>query len=1053
MAKKRLSTTLVGALFFVSGFSGLVYEVLWTRSLTLVFGNTVVAVSTVLAAFMGGLALGAWVVGRKADAVKRPLLLYGLLETLVGISALVFPLYLKAIVPILRSLYQGGHTDGLAVFRFLAAFIFMLIPTAAMGGTLPTLAKLLARVETAGRTLSWLYGVNTLGAAAGTVAAGFWFLPSFGLSGTLTLGVTMNGFVALSAVALAYAVGTRGKKTRERPRGQMERPTLGAREKIVLWGFLVSGAIALAIEVLWTRGLLLVFGSTVYSFSTMLAVFLLGLALGSAVVGLFVERIPYPVAALGIVEAGVAFVTLASVARFNGLPSHFLDGLIAHGLTWDAFITQKVLIAEGILFPVAILFGATFPLVARMEVFRERRIGSQVGLLYAFNTVGAIAGSLLAGFLLLPLLGLEHSLLLVALVALCLGLVLIMAESKAKLLPRLSLTVLLLAAGTVAVITPPRWSEKIFSAGVYFHPRSYMSANLKHNLLNERLGAITVLKYVEGVTETAAVIKTPAGREFIVDGKVEASTLFEDMRLQRLQGILPMLFAPRYGKALNIGLGCGITLGGLKAFPLKSFQCVELEKKILTTAPFFAKQNLNVLEDPRLKVIINDGRNHLLLTDQKYDVITSDPFEPLVGGAANLYTVEHFRNGKKRLKPGGIFAQYLPLYQLSPDGYRMIIRSFCSVFPRVSLWYTGTDSIMLGSRGKQSITLEELKKRMAIPAVKASLAGIGVTNPAQLLQTFVMDPSKIPEIAEKGALNTDRHPYIEFSAPRSHLVNTTPENLAWLLKNYRPQDLPLDLSTEEARAVARKAETIGKLVMEASLARFEGRYEDAFAAARRARKLDPTNRAVLFELATDDNIVAKSLLAENKFDAAKPLLDEAEATGIHELSTLENLATWAFHTNRPDLALSFTRKAISLNPHLPESNLRMALCLLALNRPDEALPWCEKAVKLNPAYTQAVLTRGDIALRLGNIEKAAGWYGKGLNADGAVTSGADWRVYGFILAKLGRFAEARKTLLKAVRMSPSDPGAWMELARVNHALGSNADAQSALRKAKALAGK
>ena len=1048
----------VAALFFLSGLSGLVYEVLWTRSLTLVFGNTVVATSTVLAAFMGGLALGAWAIGRFADRCSRPLLLYAGLEALVGASALAFPFVLATILPLLKILYRSEHTLTLGWVRFLVAFAFLLLPTAAMGGTLPVLARLLARVEDAGRTLAFLYGINTLGATIGTVAAGFFLLPAWGLGGTLASAVTMNVAVALAAgtLSLKRITGQEGRPpnrlTETPPPESVREARDSTRYRVVLAAFLLSGAIALALEVLWTRSLLLVFGSTVYSFSIMLAVFLLGLALGSTTLGAFVERIPRPALTLGIVEGGIALLTLASVGRINALPSAFLNGLIAHGFTWHVYLGMKALIAAGVLLPVALLFGATFPLVARIEVFQGRRIGGQVGLMYAFNTVGAIAGSLLAGFVLLPALGLQRSLTAVALTALALGLVLLLAGEKGqKPLFSYAAAALLALVGITLAVTLPPWSTKILSAGVYFRPTTYLSPDGKRNDMSQVLGNLRVLDYVEGVTETAAVVQTPISRMFIVDGKVEAATDFVDMRLQRLQGQLPMLFAPRYDKALNIGLGCGITLGSLSAYPLKALECVELEPKIVATARYFAEQNEDVLDDPRLQVIINDGRNHLLLTDQKYDVITSDPFEPLVAGAASLYTENHFRIAKERLTPGGVMGQYLPLYQLFPSDYQMIIRSFCRVFPHVALWYTGIDSILLGSDKPLTISYKTLQERMDLPEVRQSLAGVGVSSPVQLLQTFVMDPSHLPAISGPGRLNTDEHPYIEFSAPRSHLVNTTLLNLKWLLANYRPQDLPLAQTTPAGEKAAEKARGLGKMVMEATLYRFEGKYADALVILRRAQAHDPGNRDVLFETCASANLEASGLMAAGRLTDAKSLLDEAFTTGEQKLNTLSNLATWAFRSGDFKQALDYTKEALALNPAVPDTNLKMALCLENLGQPAQALPWCEKALVLNPQFIQAQLTRADLALAMGDKVYALKRYLQVLHAHPHHVSGQDWLVAGTLLAESSRWSEARDAFESAARLSPQDPRAWYNLARVQKVRGDGSAARKALDRALGLA--
>jgi spermidine synthase len=884
------------------------------------------------------------------------------------------------------------------------------------------------------------------------VAAGFYLLPQLGLAGTLASAVALNAVVALAAILLGL-FGRTEVRVKEIPsNGEGHREPLPARERLVLWAFLVSGALALALEVLWTRSLLLVFGSTVYSFSTMLAIFLLGLALGGAAMGSLADRLKYPTLALALVEMAIGAITLVSVARINGLPSAFLDGLIRTGFTWGSYMGQKALIAGGILFPVAFLFGATFTLVAKVEVFRERGVGGQVGLLYAFNTVGAILGSLGAGFVLLPWLGLQRSLTLVALCAFGVGAVLFASGAwPIRRSLRAALAAGLVLAGGLGATLVPSWDTRVLSAGVYFHPNTYLSPDGKQNLIDQVLGSLRVKEYVEGLTETAAVVDTPISRMFLVDGKVEASTRFDDMRLQRLQGHLPMLLTPRHGKAINIGLGCGITLGALKVYPLDSFQCVELEKKILNTARAFSEANHSVLDDPRLQIILNDGRNHLLLTDEKYDVITSDPFEPLVGGAASLYTEDHFRNGKARLTKGGLFCQYLPMYQLSPDDFRMIIRSFCRVYPHVTFWYTGIDTILVGSNEPQIIDLKELRRRMAIPGVRESLAGIGITDPAHLLQTFVCDPGKLPEIEGPGLLNTDRNPRIEFSAPRSHLVNTTPMNLRWLMANRHPEDLPLDRTNPEAGAVAEKASAVGILVMEASLGRFESRYPDALEAGRKARAIDPANRAVLYEIAASDNLLADRLLAQGKGDEAKPLLDEALASGEQPLDTFVGLATWAFNSNKPEEARGFIENALVLNPAVPDVVLKMALCLKELGRTQEAMAWCNKALALNPKLLQARFTKADLCIALGDQPGALAVYRDLVGSSPGDMLGQDWLAYGELLAGKNLFPEARKALDRAVALTPNDPRAWYTLARVAKLQGDRAAAQAALNRASALA--
>ncbi len=1064
MPSRRLGIA-VTALFAVTGFTGLVYEVLWNRILTLTFGNTVVATSTVLAAYMAGLALGAFLVGRIADRVRNPLFLYAALECLVGLFALLLPSALAFALPLLRALYRSHHLTLLGFTRFFVAFFFLLLPTSAMGGTLPALGRLLARVENAGKTLALLYAINTIGAVAGTLASGFWVIPSLGLRATMWSMVLINLAVALSATLLAWRISRHSSANRDNVR---EVSQLRAREaagqpaalpialsratyRLVLWAFFASGGIALALEVLWARSLLLIFGSTVYAFTSMLAVFLFGLFLGSVLLGLVIDRIDHPVLVLGLVEAAAGFLTLLSVSWVNLLPSLFIDGFLLLGVQWRSWLALKFLISAIVLLPVSIFFGAAFPLVTRMQVTKQERLGSQVGVLYSFNTMGAITGALLAGFVLLPALGLQRSLMAAALCAIVVGALLTLTiEAGGSFRTRLLLSLSLAATGLLTAWTTPTWNRTLLSAGVYFLPRAYISADGTQNILKEAIGDLRVLTYLEGTTETAAVIQTPRNRLFVVDGKVEATTGPVDMRLQRLQGHLPMLFAPRMDRALNIGLGCGITLGSLKVYPLKELKCVELEKNILGAARFFAAQNRDVLDDPRLKIILNDGRNHILLTDEKYDVITSDPFEPLIAGAASLYTEDHFTNGKTRLTPGGIFCQFLPLYQLSLDDYRMIVRSFCHSFPHVTLWYTGTDTVLMGSETPHKTTLDELERRMALPGVKESLEEIGISNAVQLLQTFVMDPSILPEV-KNGPINSDNHPHIEFSAPKSHLGLSKGLNLRWLIDHYRPEDMPLDLSTREALATASRARAIGLLAMQGASARFLGRPEESLAIFRKARSLDPTNRTVLCEIALSANDLAALFMQNGKTGDAQAVLDEALSTEEDRLDTFENLALLAHMTGRPQMALDYLLEIHRASPGIPDINVKIASCLQDLGRPEEATWWCDKALVLNPELFEGRRMKARLNSVTGKHQQAAVLFEDLASSHADDLSATDWFYYGVSLSILQRWKEARIAFTRCTHLDPHDPRAWYNAARSAAAAGDARSAREALSKAKSLA--
>jgi spermidine synthase len=635
----------------------------------------------------------------------------------------------------------------------------------------------------------------------------------------------------------------------------------------------------------------------------------------------------------------------------------------------------------------------------------------------------------------------------IALCALALGAILTLTRRKGEpLRNRLIIAVLFVASGLYLFSKISPWDQKLLSAGVYFSPLTYMSPDQKQNVLNQALGDVRVVRYVEGVTSTVAVVDTPFGRVFRVDGKVEATSGFDDMRLQRMMGHLPMLLAERMERAINIGLGAGTTVGSLLAHPLKELQVIELEKNVMTTAREFSHLNHAALDDPRLQVVLNDGRNHLLLTDRKYEIITSDPFEPVVGGSASLYTYNHFMNARKCLAPGGIVCQYLPMYELSTHDFQMILRSFCRAFPEATLWFTGFDTILIGSERPLTLNFARLKERMALPGVKNSLEEIGMRSPLELLQTFVMIPSKIPSI-KSGPMNTDQHPYIEFSAPRTHMVDTMQLHLKWLIDNYHPEELKINFDDSESKEIAQNAREVGRLAMEGRLQRYQGRYDEALQTLRKARELHPDNQVVLFEIATVVNLKASILLQNGKFDDAKLLLDEAPRIGKAALDTYSNLATWALRTGNPSQAMEFLHEALKQGPRVHHLNVKMAQAFKDLGRPKEALAWCDKAIALNPVRPSAKLVKADLLLDLGDKPGALTQYEQVLSENPYSIGGEHWLIIGILRSQTNQIANARKAFEIATQITPLDPRPWYNLARTAQTEGDYDDAKAALNKA------
>jgi spermidine synthase len=789
----------------------------------------------VLAAFMAGLgggslAFASWLDRTRTSALRA----YALMEWGIAASALALPLLPGVLLPVLETLYRSeASPPALAGVRFAGALLFLIVPTALMGGTLPALARhRVTRAAAAERPLAALYAANTWGGLAGTLLCGFVLIPALGMRRTNLLAVLLNAVVGLAAWVLASRGGGRG------PIEEAPAREAGRVPRLVLAAFFVSGLAALATEVIGVRVLLLVFGSTTYAFTVMLATFLAGIGLGSALMALWLRRRPpATTTATAVVLLASAVLLLAASASVDRLPALYLEALRLAGATWAGDVAARTLVSLVFLLPVAALFGAMFPLVAGEEVRRRGSAARGVAAAYAANTAGAILGSLAGGFALLPALGMQKSLGAVALLLASTGLA-VLASGRPR--PALIATALAVTTAALALASRP-WDRKLLSAGVYMAPHAFLGPH-PGRTLREALARQRLTFFREGKTATVSVVELPGSiRSFRVDGKTEISDLPADRRLGRMMGHLPMLLHPAPRAAVNIGLGAGLTVGALAAHPLTTIDVVEIEPEVAGAARMFSAENHDVLSDPRLRLVVNDGRNHLLLTDRRYDVVTSDPFEPTVAGAASLFTLEHFRLGRDRLAPGGIMCQWLPLYELGPAEFDSIARTFAMVFPSVSVWFTGRDTLLIGSMQPPVVDLERVAARMREPAVRRDLADVGYDDPYRLLGSFLYTVDGPDDFPPGVAINTDDVPVIEFAAPKRRWLSTVPAHLQRLLPRKQAPPPFVVFPTDEARRQAERSFAAQTLAMHALVEAHLSGPEAARPLAMECERLDPGN--------------------------------------------------------------------------------------------------------------------------------------------------------------------------------------------------------------------
>lgn len=783
------------ACLFLSGTSGLIYEVVWTRQLLLLFGTTTFAISTVITAFMAGLGLGAFLFGRIVDRWQRPLLLYGLLELLIGLYALFIPDLFDGLIPLYRSIWQQfAPTFYLfSLLRFLLASVVLLIPTTLMGGTLPALSRFYVRKqETIGLNVGLLYGFNTLGAVLGAAAAGFFLLPEIGMTRTTWTAVSLN--LAVGLFALVMAAKEELSKKGVHPARQWESrlaipkpPSVTLPPSLVLAAlatFGLSGFLAMAYEVAWTRLLALILGSSTYAFTTMLVAFLTGLALGDLLMAKVVDRLPQPLLVLALLELGIGLSAFFGQRFFGELPDLYLFLFRAFSAQPNLLLASQSLLAFLVMFVPTLLMGAIFPVVIRISAYNLVKVGRWVGNAYAVNTLGTVAGSFASGFLLLPILGIQGTIALAIGMNLCLGLLLIfLDQGKGRFL---------LGAGAatafvllVAAAIPAAWDPQVMTSGIYKGAPLFLRLYPSPREVFRRITSqFKLLFYREGIGATVTVterlsLEYSPHLSLAIDGKVDASTA-ADMPTQVLSGHLPFLIGEKAEKVLVIGLASGMTVGAVAQHPAKVINVVEIEPAVVEASRFFDAFNHRPLEDPRVRLIVDDGRNYLLVTKERFDAIISEPSNPWMSGPAKLFTKEFFELGKERLTERGIFVQWLQLYGMQPFYLKALVRTFHSVFPHLLVFQTAEgDLLLLGSGRPLVLDVTHLAQRMSAPKIASDLARVGVRDPLDLFVKFRMGSEEIASyVGSSGPFNTDDNGLIEFAAPKSlYLEETAGANL------------------------------------------------------------------------------------------------------------------------------------------------------------------------------------------------------------------------------------------------------------------------------------
>lgn len=758
--------------FLTSGATALAYEVVWVRMLTLVFGATVLSVGSVLAAYMAGLALGSWHWSRRADRTSRPLRLYAFLEFGIAGAALLTPFLFQLIQGIYRSLFVGGLSDfsSLSVVRFLLCLPALLLPTFLMGGTLPFLARFYtSSLSRIGRGAGDLYSVNTLGAVIGTVLTGFVVIPALGVKGTLVAAAVLNAAIA----SVAYVLSLSAPVVSEASTSVASRSVVPTDVSIavVLFGFGLSGFAAMIFEVAWTRALIQIFGNSTYAFTTMLASFLIGLAFGAAVAGRFIDNARHPYFAFAMVEFLVGVWAAAATPLIEWLPPLFLRAYDRSGGSFAALQLLQFQVCCLLMLPTTMGLGAVFPVVSRIYSSRAGGAGKSVGIPYAANTVGTVLGALMAGFLLLPRIGIEASILVGALLNLLVWAAVMATSRQTVLRPGLVFAlgaIGLLSCGRLGFV---RLDPQIMTAGVYMYPEYFLTLEREDKPIRKAVQLQKVLYHREGYSSSVGVLRVRSGDLALqTNGKTDAST--GDLSSQRMVAHLPLLLKPGAKDVLIIGLASGCTCGSVLLHPVERVDCVEIEPAMKEAARFFNNWNHQCLRDKRLHLLIQDARNYVMMSDRQYDVITAEPTNPWIAGVNNLFTADYYRQCHARLKKGGAMCQWFPAYNFSEEELRTALATFASVFPCVTVWSfprLRTDFFAVGAG--EPLTVDPVAVARALRgAVREDLEAAGTEDLWRLAGGFLLDERTTREFCRGAPLNTDERPRLEFSTPR-HLYD------------------------------------------------------------------------------------------------------------------------------------------------------------------------------------------------------------------------------------------------------------------------------------------
>ena len=768
-------------LFVISGIAGLIYKIVWFKYLSLFLGSTTYAQMTVLATFLGGLALGNYYFGKKSDAIKNPVRVYSFLELIIGLYCFLYP----AISSLLGNAFLSSAAELnisptsflFSLIRFLIAAVLLFLPTIAMGGTLPLLSNFFVeKLQDARKEIATLYFLNSFGAVVGVVFAGFILIKEFGLDITIYATASINILVGLLGFLLSLKKYPNPEKIEQSKESSEE--FLSEPDKKIIKAVLavacISGFAALLYEMVWVRLLINFFGSSTYAFSLMLTAFIGGITIGSFVVSsAFFKKFNY-INLLSFLQCAIAVSTMIVLLFYDRLPYYLwkVSALFSRSAaTFEIFLFVELIICfSSILLP-TFFMGMSLPVASEIVSASNKKVGASVGNVFSLNTLGTVLGVIITGLIFIPFAGIKTTFEIGIGINLFAMILLVGFNKKINLIKRISIVVFFAIVFSGYLISAPAWNKAIILSGAF---RSFgFSPPKSFKEFSKNLDGEKVIFYEEGINATVAVTQSEKRAEqkrLIINGKPDASS-FYDMPTQVLIGQIPMMLHPNPKNIFLVGLGSGATAGSVLVHPDAKITCAEIAKEVINSAEHFKNENRDCVNNPRMKIYNEDALTLLKLSNEKYDVIISEPSNPWIAGIGNLFSKEYFKICSDKLSDNGLMVQWFHVYEADDSVVKLVLNTFSSVFPYAQLWNSvANDIILVGSKTKIDLPHNQLTKKFYSPKVKADFERIGINSPFEFLFCQSVSYKGFFTMAEDFPINSEKHPLLEFWAPKSFYV-------------------------------------------------------------------------------------------------------------------------------------------------------------------------------------------------------------------------------------------------------------------------------------------